>query len=241
MGSSLNVRTWLERYLIVKGKAPSRGILTGYPFLDNTLGGFQRGQLVVLMGVPGIGKTALCLEFGMEASRHVAVLHVSRKDAPGDLCERLLLQANDLHSLPQTGQGRFSASAHLWQELRYAYVFEDGRGQSLAELLEGIRHKAKELLEVSEPLGLVVVDGTEEVDQDPEAVGDASVQLARELDVCLILTVPSGIEPKRFGASGSDDSYEMFWQKFPGTVALDCVPSVVEGGPLRWTVSRRTG
>ena len=240
MGSSLNVRKWLERYVIVKNGPPPRGILTGYPFLDNKLGGLQKGRFVVLMGVPGIGKTALCLEFGMEASRQVAVLHVSRKEAPADLCERLLLQANDLHSLPQTGQDRFSASAHLWQELRYAYVFEDCRGQSLAELLEGIRRKAKELLEVSEPLGLVVVDGTEGIEQDPEVVGEALAQLARELDVCLILTVPSGLEPERSESSGSSDWNDMHWQKYPDLVVVYDYPATADGPFLLYPHARPT-
>ena len=46
-----------------------RGISTGFPLLDEYLGGFQKSDLIILASRPSLGKTALALTF----ARHIAV------------------------------------------------------------------------------------------------------------------------------------------------------------------------
>jgi len=46
-----------------------RGVSTGFPLLDEYLGGFQKGDLIILASRPSLGKTALALTF----ARHIAI------------------------------------------------------------------------------------------------------------------------------------------------------------------------
>src|SRR5512143_499574 len=46
------------------------GIPTGLADLDKLLGGFQRSDLVIIAGRPGMGKTSLALSIALQAARH---------------------------------------------------------------------------------------------------------------------------------------------------------------------------
>lgn len=52
-----------------KNPGGTKGIETGFPFLDNLLGGLQRSDLVILAARPSVGKTA----FSLDIARHAAV------------------------------------------------------------------------------------------------------------------------------------------------------------------------
>jgi replicative DNA helicase len=77
---------------VVDGAAPPDGIPTGYPSLDKLLGGGPRvGDLVVLGGDVGSGKSALALSIALRASLagHKVELITSESDIPR-LLERAL-------------------------------------------------------------------------------------------------------------------------------------------------------
>ncbi len=77
---------------VVDGAAPPDGIPTGYPSLDKLLGGGPRlGDLVVLGGDVGSGKSALALSMALRASLagHKVELITSESDIPR-LLERAL-------------------------------------------------------------------------------------------------------------------------------------------------------
>lgn len=61
--------TWERIDELHKDKGKLRGITTGFPDLDNILGGLQKSDLVVLAARPSLGKTALALDI----ARHIAV------------------------------------------------------------------------------------------------------------------------------------------------------------------------
>jgi len=50
-------------------KEALRGITTGFPKLDNILGGFQRGDLILLASRPGVGKTTMSLDIARAAAK----------------------------------------------------------------------------------------------------------------------------------------------------------------------------
>jgi replicative DNA helicase len=70
--------------------APS-GVVTGYPALDRTTGGFQPGQLIIIAARPSVGKTALALSMAMnQAEKGIPVGFISAEMQGEQLCVRAL-------------------------------------------------------------------------------------------------------------------------------------------------------
>lgn len=54
---------------IINGEIEDNAIKTGFPVLDKNIAGLRPGNLVVVAGRPGAGKTALALDFALNAMR----------------------------------------------------------------------------------------------------------------------------------------------------------------------------
>ncbi len=63
MGSFSHEEVVLPDGTVEQRLVKARGITTGYTDLDKTLGGFKPGDLVIIAARPGVGKTALLLNF----------------------------------------------------------------------------------------------------------------------------------------------------------------------------------
>lgn len=73
------------------GKITPPQVMTGFPVLDATLGGFRPGQLILLAARPKVGKSALALQVARNAAgRGKRVLVVSLEMSVPDLMCRLL-------------------------------------------------------------------------------------------------------------------------------------------------------
>lgn len=70
------------------------GFPTGFRDLEFLTGGFQSGELVILGGIPGMGKTALALSIAGNGSidHKKRVLYVSTKESKPALVQRLLIR-----------------------------------------------------------------------------------------------------------------------------------------------------
>ncbi|MDH0335161.1 replicative DNA helicase [Metapseudomonas otitidis] len=64
------VEVWQERYDRFKSGETLMGISSGLKDLDDRLGGFLPGQLVVVAGRPAMGKTTLAMSFAIHAAVH---------------------------------------------------------------------------------------------------------------------------------------------------------------------------
>jgi replicative DNA helicase len=53
------------------------GIPTGWRYLDKYIGGWNKGNMVVIAGRPGSGKTAIALSLALDASVVSDVLFIS--------------------------------------------------------------------------------------------------------------------------------------------------------------------
>lgn len=67
-----------------------RPIPTGFQSLDQVIGGFRRGQLVVIAARPSDGKSAIALAFALNALRHVPALFFSQEMSRVELSNRVL-------------------------------------------------------------------------------------------------------------------------------------------------------
>ncbi|MDR2350942.1 MAG: replicative DNA helicase, partial [Deltaproteobacteria bacterium] len=153
------------------------GIPTGYSDLDRVTGGFQRTDLIILGGRPGMGKTAITLKLALNAAiprerqyfkrmpAH-SVLFFSLEMGREQIIMRILCQLGR-YDLLQMRTGRLTDPeyARLTQtmaDLKSAPLYiDDSNGQRLRPL--DLRAKARRLQRTLQsknlpPLGLVVVD-----------------------------------------------------------------------------------
>ena len=77
---------------LMGGERKFRGLASGYPKLDRLLGGFQKSDLIIVAGRPGMGKTALALSFteniALDFEIHVGIF--SMEMSKDQLVERLI-------------------------------------------------------------------------------------------------------------------------------------------------------
>jgi replicative DNA helicase len=76
---------------ITEGAPETDTVASGFPSVDRSVGGgFRRGDLTVLGGDVGSGKSALALAIALRASEHHAVAYFSGEMTPQRLMERVL-------------------------------------------------------------------------------------------------------------------------------------------------------
>ncbi|MDR2366544.1 MAG: replicative DNA helicase [Deltaproteobacteria bacterium] len=187
------------------------GIPTGYTFLDQKTGGFQKTDLIVIGGRPGMGKTSLALNFALNAA--VPMMRESRKDFPphtvaifsmemgnDQVLQRLLCQLGH-HDLVQLRTGRITdddvqrltANASL---LRHSDIYvDDTAALRPLELRAKARRLQSSLARNKKTLGLVLVDYLQLMrpngrhnnrEQEIREISGSLKALAKELEVPVI-------------------------------------------------------
>lgn len=135
------------------------GVPTGFADLDRLFNGFRPGNVIILAARPGVGKTALALNFATNAARaNTRVAFFSLEMSSLEIMQRLLAsEANINGKALQTGKipdnawpALFDASEKLSNLDLY---IDEAPGLSLTEL----RTKARRLMRDVD-LGLIVVD-----------------------------------------------------------------------------------
>ena len=199
----VSVRDVLDGYLDEVGKAPEEGkdpighVRTGYPGLDDLLGGLQRSDLVILAARPSIGKTSLALDMARRAatSQDACVALFSLEMSAESVVERMLAAQSDV-DFWHVRLGRFlerderkimDASGRLSE----ARVYIDDTPQVGTV---SIRSKAKRLdfehridLVIIDYLQLIQGDGRNQTRvQELSQITRSLKLLARELDVPVI-------------------------------------------------------
>ncbi len=173
-----------------------RGIPTGFGFLDNILGGFQKSDLVILAARPSVGKTA----FQLDIARHATVVEgksvgiFSLEMSNTQLMDRLLsMQVGvglwDLR-MGRISDDAFSRLADAMGVLSEANLYiDDTPGIGIMEM----RTKARRLM-VEKGLDMIIVDylqlmvgrRQESRVQEVSEVSRFLKSMARELDIPVI-------------------------------------------------------
>jgi replicative DNA helicase len=119
----------VDRRMRDRSETDVRTVATGFDVLDDLLGGgLHAGELVVLGGPPGVGKTIAALQWARNVARdgHRAIF-VCYEHEPGTLLTRLIaLEAGDIG-----GDDRVSRS------VARALAHGDAEGRGLTEVFEG--------------------------------------------------------------------------------------------------------
>lgn len=149
-----------DEFIAAFKAGPSPTLATPFPTLNYFLnGGFAPGELVFLGARPGVGKTALGLEFARSAAmrRNGAVLVISREMTNLALARRLVAQdarvsASDIKRSSVNETQRWSLRESITR-LRDLPMFFTDDAVSISEILKIIDDLASEA-----PLALIVVD-----------------------------------------------------------------------------------
>ncbi len=184
-------------YLYEKKEAVT-GIPSGFKDLDELTSGFQRGDLIIIGGRPGMGKTA----FAMNIAQHVAInttepvaifsLEMSKEQLGiRMLCSEGMVNSSNVKK-GQISRDMWSKLTSAASRLGGAPIFIDD--SSAITVLE-IRAKARRLKLEHGGLGLVIIDylqlmrsrgGFERREQEISDISRSLKALAKELKVPVI-------------------------------------------------------
>jgi replicative DNA helicase len=181
------------------GAAPSGTVVTGFPTLDRMLGGgLRRGDLVVLAGDVGSGKSALALAAALRAAEagH-AVYLLSGEMTPERVLERAVaLEArtrlDDLRrgALDDEARGRVGAAALRLRDVAPTVAMLPAGG--VAAATEVLRRALDAELAVVDSLACLAPGERPQEEELATAVRRLKA-LALELDVALLLTAPLAV------------------------------------------------
>lgn len=183
-----------------------QGDTTGLRVLDTKLNGYRRGQLYVIAGRPGMGKSAfMCSSLRTTALSGVGVAIFSLEMTRQEIFARMVSDHLDWTKAPGFGDllrgqvGDFGDKlAEAYDQLRKAPMhIDDGARMTFAEIAAKARRVKSEMEAHGVRLGVVCIDhmglvtpsnrySGNKVMEAGEASGMARA-LAKELDCCVIL------------------------------------------------------
>ena len=178
------------------------GLKSGFPSLDQTLTGFQSGQLVLIAARPSMGKTSLMLDIASNAARlnENAKIAFFQLEMPYEHLIERIISATGRIPLQNIRTGRLND--RNWDSLNTAadelsecdLFFDDTAGVTVMEMLSKCRR-----LKIEHGLSMVVIDYLQLIasagisnrgdsrQQEVSEMTRALKLMARELDVPVIL------------------------------------------------------
>lgn len=171
-----------------------RGISSGVASLDEYTGGFRGGQLVIIAGRPGMGKTTQVLQTAKSGGR---CLVFSLEMTAGELMERMLSNTGNIplnwlkfpkdHDEALFGDGSLSIKIAALKNL--PILIDDRSYLTLDQIVSAIRqqHMVEPLNSVIiDHIGLIKLPGKGRHDLEVGEVTHALKALAKELDIPVI-------------------------------------------------------
>jgi len=117
------------------------GHATGFPRLDDLLGGLEPGRVTILQAAPGTGKTTLANQIAYHVAAHAGapVLYVSFENAPQDLVLKTLCRLAGV-SITQVSKGliqpeKLAEAARLFQARAGTLCYQPGNGGTTIETI----------------------------------------------------------------------------------------------------------
>lgn len=185
----------MERAILEKGKP--RGVATGYRDFDYMTGGLREGQLILVAGRPGMGKSAMLLNIADRmVSRGVPVLIYSLEMKRNDLMKRIICSRAKVSStrLRNGAIGKDEMRRLSTESMNLAsqpLFIDDGEAPTIYELRARARREVRKhgiKCILIDYLGLVRVAGATIKSRENEVgmVSRGLKAMAMELDVPVI-------------------------------------------------------
>jgi replicative DNA helicase len=171
-------------------------VSTGYPGFDHKLGGFKRGDLIVVAARPSMGKTALAMNFAQnvwEKGKNVAVF--SLEMSKEQLTDRMIAASMAVDSWKlqkgKLSEDEFAKMGDALERLSWAKIYIDD-SPAWAGILE-LKSKARRL-KMESGLDLIVIDYLQLISsgnsfnrvQEVSEISRGLKSLARELNVPVV-------------------------------------------------------
>ena len=192
----------LKEQLFASGKANGSltGVTSGFTDIDNITHGFQKGDLIILAARPSMGKTALALNFLVNAAikQNVTTAMFSVEMPAEQLMQRMIssqsgVNGDKLRSLDLTDKDWTKIDVATNQLSKAKIFVDDTSAIKLGDLVV----KARKLKSTNEDLALIVVDYLQIVKGSEQSRREGSQQeiteisqglkaMARELNVPVI-------------------------------------------------------
>ncbi len=152
--------TYMKISAAMESKDGLMGVPTGFPRLDRTLSGLQGGQLIVIAGRPGMGKTSFALNIVeyVAMNKNIPCLIFSLEMAADQIAGRLLcaeakVDSQNLRSGNVSEQDIHKLASAI-KVLKTAPVYIDDSAVITATEMLAKAHRLKK----TEALGLIVID-----------------------------------------------------------------------------------
>lgn len=137
------------------------GLTTGFPKLNSLTQGFQPQQLIIVAGRPGLGKTALALNFAYKAARyHDVPVAVFSLEMSSELLVRRLIASSACVDLKHIATGnltheeRTKVAAAIKEVGETKIYIDDSPGLRLTDIIA----KSKKLQASNPDLGMIIID-----------------------------------------------------------------------------------
>lgn len=168
----------VKRWALHHYKGEAKRIATGFPMLDNMLGGgFGHGELIILGGRPGQGKTTLAINFlqNIAIRDEVPSLFCTLEMSDVDVFDRLVCQESNLRPSEFNEYGYIGSVLSRYASMqdaqegestdrpRMKFVSPPLRLQTRSERIDQIEYAARRAARAvkakyGKPLGFIVVD-----------------------------------------------------------------------------------
>ena len=137
------------------------GLTTGFTRLNSLTQGFQPQQLIIIAGRPGLGKTALALNFAYKASRfHDVPIGIFSLEMSSELLVRRLIASSACVDLKKIATGNLSndergkVAAAIKEVSETKLFIDDSPGLRLTDIIA----KSKKLQASNPDLGMIIID-----------------------------------------------------------------------------------
>lgn len=163
-GDVFELADMIDRARTAKGGVT--GTTTGLKSLDEFVGGFQPGNLIIIGARPGIGKTSLVVQTALHnaVEKKVPVALYSLEMSRQEILMRMVSMLSGV-GMFQLRMGRYgkdkqAAISAAMEKIHAAPIYMDSRGSAMTPttIRSGCRKLASRLKREGTPLGAVIVD-----------------------------------------------------------------------------------
>jgi replicative DNA helicase len=168
------------------------GLTTGWQMLDKYIGGWNKGNLIIIAGRPGSGKTAIALSLTIGASQVAKVLFMSLEMSSEELAKRYISYFANIENFKiRSGNLKVNEHEHiansLYQLTTDFYVDDDAKSSINDIRAKAQLHKAKHGLNILIIDYLQLVKGTKpNREQEIAEISRNLKIIAKELGITVI-------------------------------------------------------